>query len=102
MSVSARWQRRRASLWLSLPVKPAAPVRLDVRAKLQAAGRIDRSSHSISRDQGNRRNQLTFMRRQAELIAGAQGVKLPKEFIAAAAAGGLRQGALQQYLKLQV
>lgn len=54
------------------------------------------------RDQGNRRNQLTFMRRQAELIAGAQGVKLPKEFIAAAAAGGLRQGALQQYLKLQV
>lgn len=38
---------------------------------------------------------------QAELIAGAQGVKLPKEFIAAASVAGLRNSALQQYLKLQ-
>ena len=39
---------------------------------------------------------------QAELIAAAKGVQLPKDFLAAAMAGGLRQGALQQYLNLQV
>lgn len=38
---------------------------------------------------------------QAELIAGAQGVKLPKEFVAAASGAGLRSNALQQYMKLQ-
>jgi hypothetical protein len=38
---------------------------------------------------------------QAELIAGAQGIKLPKEFIAAASGAGLRSGALHQYMKLQ-
>ena len=37
-----------------------------------------------------------------ELIAAAKGVRLPKDFLAAAMAGGLRQSALQQYLTLQV
>ena len=42
------------------------------------------------------------MHLQAERIATSSGIKLPKDFIAAASAGGLRLGALQSYIKLQV
>ena len=39
---------------------------------------------------------------QAEAIAARKGIALPKEFLAAAAQGGLRHSILYQYALLQV